>query len=69
MLDISQTGGSSIWRNRSPPGKKYDGRNDPHEHLIACQTTWVSRLKDESVHAFVHPLDKIPRIWYVFDEL
>ena len=30
---------------------------------------WVSRPKDEWVHAFVHTLDEIPQQWYVSTEL
>ena len=49
--------------------ERYDGQNDHSDHMIACQTMWVSQPKDEWVHAFVHTLDELPRQWYVSAEL
>ena len=49
--------------------EKYDGRNDPNYHLMACHTMWVSWVKDEWVHDFVHTLDEMSRQWYVSAEL
>ena len=40
---------------------KYDGCNDPSDHLISSQTMWVSRPKNEWEHDFVRTLDKMPR--------
>ena len=50
-------------------GKEYDGRHNLNDHLVACQNAWVSNPKEEWVHAFVHTLDEIPRLWYVSIEL
>ena len=30
-------------------GKKYDGRNNPNDHLVACKTACVLRLFHEQV--------------------
>ena len=27
--------------------ERYDGKNDPNDHLISCQTMWVLQLKNE----------------------
>ena len=48
---------------------RYDGQNDPTSHLMECHALWVSRPKDEWVHAFVHTLEEMPRSWYVAAEL
>ena len=50
-------------------GKRYDGRNNPSNHLATCQTTWKLSPMDEWVHAFIHTLDETPQRWYVSAEL
>ena len=44
---------------------RYNGKNDPINHLIECQTLWALRPRDEWVHAFIHTLEEMPRSWYV----
>ena len=56
---------SLIWGTKKYQDKKYDGCNDPNDHLLACQSMWVLWPKDEWVHYFVHTLDEILRQWYV----
>ena len=45
--------------------RRYDGWNDPTNHLMEFQALWASRPNDEWVHAFVHTLDELLRSWYV----
>ena len=49
--------------------KKYDGRNNPSDHLVTCQATWKLRPKEEWVHAFIHTLNETPWISYVSVEM
>ena len=48
---------------------RYDGGNDPANHLIECQTLWTSYPRDEWVDDFFHTLEEMPRSWYVAAEL
>ena len=48
---------------------RYDGWNDPIDHLIKCQTLWALQPRDEWVHPLMHTLEEIPRSWYVAEEL
>ena len=49
--------------------RRYDGKNNPGDHLIECQTLLESWPKDEWFHAFVHMMDDMSRSWYVSAEL
>ena len=48
---------------------KYDGINNPSDHLVTCQTVWKMRPKEEWVHMFIHTLDETPWSRYVSIEL
>ena len=49
--------------------ERYDGRSNPGNHLIECQTLWASRPNDEWVHVFIHMLDEMSQSWYVSFDL
>ena len=58
-----------FWEDEYYQGKKYDGINNPSDHLVTCQTTWKLMSKEEWVHAFIHRLDEIQHKWYVSIEI
>ena len=49
--------------------EKYDGRDDPHDHLAKWTKYYGTELQPEWVHLFYHTLDVIPRNWYTKIEL
>ena len=44
---------------------RYNGHNNPSDHLIEFHTLWESQPKDEWVYAFIHTLYEMPRYWYM----
>lgn len=49
--------------------EKYDGRNDPHDHLAKWIEVYGVKPQPEWVHLFFHTLDVIPMNWYLEMEL
>lgn len=45
--------------------KKYDGRNDPRDHLAKWTEVYGAKPKPEWVHMFCHTFDVIPMNWYL----
>ena len=45
--------------------EKYDGRNDPHDHLAKWTKVYITEPQTEWVHLFCHTLDIIPMNWYL----
>jgi len=52
-----QFGHPNVWLT-----EKYDGRNDPHDHLAKWTKVYGTEPQPEWVHLFYHTLDIIPRI-------
>lgn len=49
--------------------EKYDGRDDPRDHLAKWTKAYGTKLQPEWVHLFSHTLDTIPMNWYFETEL
>lgn len=49
--------------------EKYDGRNDPRDHLTKWTKVYGTEPQLEWVHLFCHTLDIIPMNWYLEKEL
>ena len=47
---------------------KYDGRDDPHNHLAKWAKAYGAEPQPEWVHLFCHTLDVIPMNWYLEEE-
>lgn len=48
---------------------KYDGQNDPKDHIQLFIATWGEILRGEWVHGFIHRLETIPQNWYLETKL
>lgn len=48
---------------------KYDGRDDPRDHLAKWTKDYGAKPQPEWVHLFFHTLDVIPMNWYLETEL
>jgi len=49
--------------------KKYDGRNEPRDHLAKWTKVYGAEPQPEWVHLFCHTLDVIPMNWYLDTKL
>ena len=49
--------------------KKYNGKDDPRNHLAKWTKAWVEEPQPEWVHIFCHNLDTIPKNWYLKMEI
>ena len=49
--------------------EKYDGRNDPRDHLAKFTKVYGTEPQPEWVHLFCYSLDIIPMNWYLETEL
>ena len=49
--------------------RKYNGKNDLHNHLEKWTKAWGTEPQPEWVHIFFHTLDTIPMNWYLKTEL
>jgi len=44
---------------------KYDGQNDPRDHIHLCMALGGEISREEWVHGFIHTLETIPENWYL----
>lgn len=49
--------------------EKYDGRNDPSDHLAKWNGVYGAEPQSEWAHLFFHTLDVIPMNWFMETEL
>ena len=49
--------------------EKYNGKDDPHEHLSHWILAWGEEPQPECVHILFHTLDVIPQQWYLETKL
>lgn len=45
--------------------EKYNGRDNPCDHLAKWTKAWRTKPQPEWVHIFFHTLDTIPMNWYL----
>ena len=48
---------------------KYDGQNDPRDHIQIYMVAWGEILREEWVHGFIHTMKTIAHNWYLETEL
>jgi hypothetical protein len=49
--------------------KTYDGQGTPTKQLEKFITNWRMTPPEEWPHHFIHTLERIPKNWYVYQEM